>query len=204
MNETVLQAIEAHALTPEAIEPVIALTERDDCTSAGAALTERRDLDKRIAKLVSAIEVAGDITSLATKLRELESRRAAIDADLRVAQPCLAWRQRCWKIGWRSGVGSCELDDSGSRRDSACVPWAHHLPPRDGWRRLHFMADTRFDKLFAGVCVERPAFIPSGNAGTEHIGSDDLIDADYGQLLEAALTGLGVCARQVSNLRPPA
>jgi hypothetical protein len=41
MNEAVLQAVEEHALTPEAIEQVILLTQRDDVQDATAALNER-------------------------------------------------------------------------------------------------------------------------------------------------------------------
>jgi hypothetical protein len=48
MNDAVLQAIEAHALTPEAVEQVIALTERDDVRDRQEALRhERKDVEKR-------------------------------------------------------------------------------------------------------------------------------------------------------------
>jgi hypothetical protein len=88
MNEAVLCAIEEHALTPEAIEQVVRLTERDDAREQQVALgRERKDLEKRIARLVAAVETAGDIASLGAKLRELEARRAAIDNTLRAAQP---------------------------------------------------------------------------------------------------------------------
>ncbi|MGH9348757.1 MAG: recombinase zinc beta ribbon domain-containing protein [Vicinamibacterales bacterium] len=88
MNEAVLQAIEAHALTPEAIVQVIELTERDDLREQLNALErERKSVDTRIARLVAAIESAGDVRSLADKLRELEARRTAIDLELRGLQP---------------------------------------------------------------------------------------------------------------------
>lgn len=44
-----------------------------------------------------------------------------------------------------------------------------------------FEAATRFDKLFTGVVVERPAFFTRGNRGTEHIGPEDTFDGDYGR-----------------------
>ena len=47
-----------------------------------------------------------------------------------------------------------------------------------------FDAPTRFDKLFAGVVVPRPAHIPHGADGTEHIGPADTFESDYGKLLE--------------------
>jgi hypothetical protein len=45
---------------------------------------------------------------------------------------------------------------------------------------------TRFDKLFLGVAVERPPWIPATIEGIEHIGPEDTFDGDYGRLLEAA------------------
>lgn len=58
-----------------------------------------------------------------------------------------------------------------------------------------FEAPTRFDKLFSGIVVPRPAFIPTGNRGAEHIGVEDTFDGDYGRLLERATgAGNGVCA----------
>ena len=52
MNEAVLQAVESHALTPEAIELVISLTERDDAQEQQAAFArEQKDIEKRIARL---------------------------------------------------------------------------------------------------------------------------------------------------------
>jgi len=55
MNEAVLQAVEEHALTPEAIELVILLSERDEAADRQATLArERKDVEKRIARLVAA------------------------------------------------------------------------------------------------------------------------------------------------------
>ena len=63
-----------------------------------------------------------------------------------------------------------------------------------------FKAETRFDKLFTGIVVPRPAFILAGNRGAEHIGPTDTFDADYGRLLEITLNGW--CARRDLNPRP--
>jgi hypothetical protein len=35
-----------------------------------------------------------------------------------------------------------------------------------------FEAPTRFDRLFSGIAVKRPAFIEEGNRGAEHIGPE--------------------------------
>ena len=56
-----------------------------------------------------------------------------------------------------------------------------------------FEAETRFDKLFSGVVVERPAFIEKGRDGTEHIGPEDTFDGDYGRLLAA------VCGKRLAS-----
>jgi hypothetical protein len=57
MNEQVLCAIEEHALTPEAVEQVVALSERDELREKHDALDrERKDVDKRIARLVEMID----------------------------------------------------------------------------------------------------------------------------------------------------
>ena len=88
MNEAVLVAIEEHALTPEAIEQVVTLTERDDIRDRQAALArERKDVERRISRLVSAIETAGDVASLAAKIRELEARGSAINRELSGLDP---------------------------------------------------------------------------------------------------------------------
>src|SRR5258708_35263635 len=88
MNEAVLQAIEEHALTPEAIERVIQVSEQDDVTLSQKMLErERKDIEKRIARLVAAIETGGDAASLVAKVRELEARRRAIDVEAASLRP---------------------------------------------------------------------------------------------------------------------
>ena len=44
-------------------------------------------MEKRIARLVVAVETAGDVESLAAKLRELEARRRAIDVEVASLRP---------------------------------------------------------------------------------------------------------------------
>jgi DNA invertase Pin-like site-specific DNA recombinase len=205
MNEAVLQAVEAHALTPEAIEQVVQLTERDEVRERQTALQrECKDLDKRIARLVAAVETAGDITLLADKLRELEARRKSIDAELRgfgplprLAPHVLADRLAEWRRLLRASTtqGRAVLQRvlRGRITFTPCSATGYT-----------FEAPTRFDKLFAGIVVERPTFIPHTSNGTEHIGVEDTFDGDYGRLLErAVITGKGWCALHDSNVRPP-
>ena len=54
--------------------------------------------------------------------------------------------------------------------------------PKDGG--YTFEAETRFGRLFAGVAVPLPDWMPTGTAGTEGIRPDDTFDCDYGRLLE--------------------
>lgn len=52
-------------------------------------------------------------------------------------------------------------------------PWSGE---RDGY---DFAGPTRFDKLFAGIAVERPASLVSGDvSGCEGIGPEDTYDGD--------------------------
>jgi len=60
---------------------------------------------------------------------------------------------------------------------------------------------TRFDKLFLGVAVERPPWIPATIEGIEHIGPEDTFDGDYGRLLEAAQNrGKGLASPTGTNI----
>jgi len=62
---------------------VIQLTERYDLREKHAPLMDEvKDLDTRIARLVVAVEAAGDVVSLVDKLRQLEARRKAIDREM--------------------------------------------------------------------------------------------------------------------------
>jgi site-specific DNA recombinase len=211
MNSAILESIEQHALTPEAMEQVITLTERDDARGNQMALVrERKDIDKRIARFVTAVETAGDITAFAVKLRELEARRAAINTELSNLQPLPRLPKTVVQdrlAEWRRLLR--QSTTQGRSVLQRVLRGRIVFTPDDAGGYV-FEAPTRYDKLFSGIAVERPKFIPEGNRGAEHIGPEDTFDGDYGRLLEKATarlavpTGNGVCARQVSNLRPPA
>lgn len=88
MNETILSSIEQHALTPEAVEQAIRLSERDDVREQQDALAkERQDAERRIARLVAVIADGGHAASLVASVRELENRVKAIDVEMRGLQP---------------------------------------------------------------------------------------------------------------------
>lgn len=187
MNEAVLQAIEQHSLTPEAIEQVIALTERDDAREQYDALErERKDVSKRIANFVHVIETAGDITSVAAKLRDLEARRNQIDEQLRCLQPIPRLPRHV--IEDRLAEWRRLLRQSTTQRRAVLQRILRgrivFTPKGEGYT---FEAPTRFDKLFSGIVAPRPSFIQYGNRGAEHIGPEDTFDGDYGPILAQAM-----------------
>ena len=89
MNEAVMQAIEEHALTPEAVEQVVALSERDEVPDRQRLLElEAADVAKRIHRLVTVIATTEDAPdALVASLRELEARGKALAADIAATRP---------------------------------------------------------------------------------------------------------------------
>jgi site-specific DNA recombinase len=202
MNEAILQAVEEHALTPEAIESVIALSERDDVALQAAHLAkEHQDVTKRIARLVAAIEGGGEATALVAKINALEARQKAITRESatlrpipRLAPKVIADRLAEWRRNLRGSVTQARaVLQRVIRGRITFTPNADE----DGYT---FEAPTRFDGLFSGIVVPDPEF--GQRKGLEHL--TDAIDADYGRLLENAISRKGSRARQDSNLRPPA
>ncbi len=195
INEEVLNAIEEHALTPEAVEQVVQLTERDDVRDKQKALhRERKDVEKRIARLVAAIETGGEVPSLIAKVRELELRRGAINRELRSFQPVPRLAPRVIEdrlAEWR------RLLRQSTTQGRAVLQRVLRgritfTPNGDGYA---FEAPTRFEKLFTGIVVERPAYLKNEDIrGTEHIGPEDTFDGDYGRLLERVQSGKGLAS----------
>lgn len=213
MNESVLQAIEEHALTPEAVEQVVRLTERDDAAERQTALArEQKDLKKRIARLVAAVETGGDLMSLQAKLRELEARDSVIAEELRGLHPLPRLAPHVIEDRLDEWRRLLRQSTTQGRAVLQRVLNGRIVFTPDGATGYSFEAPTRYDKLFSGIVVPRPAFIPTGNVGAEHIGAEDTFEGDYGRLLERAtaaaasggkFTGNGWRALQDSNLRPP-
>jgi hypothetical protein len=194
-----------HALTPEAIEQVIYLSEREDVADQQTTLAkERKDVDKRIGRLIAAIETGGDAASLVAKVRELETRRRAIDSEIASLQPIP--RLEPAVIETRLGEWRRLLRQSTTQARTVLqrvLKGRVTFTPRADGQGYDFEAPTRFDKLFTGIVAKRPTWIADGDVtGTEHIRPEDTLDVDYGELLDR------VCqkewrALQDSNLRPP-
>ena len=195
MNEAVLQAVEEHALTPEAIEQVIHLSERDDVTELQDKLArERKDNEKRIARLVEVIATGGDAASLVAKLRELEARQRAIVGEVaclhpvpRLAPAVIENRLAEWRRLLRSSTtqGRTVLQ----RILRGRLTFTPRLNPISGEPDGYdFSGPTRFDKLFTGIAVETPAWVKAytGKTGCEDIDPEDTFDGDYGRLLDRA------------------
>ena len=192
MNEAVLQAIEKHALTPEAIESVIQFSERDDVDDQRTLLDrEAKDVAKRIDRITSAIAQGGEMVSLVGKLRDLEARQTAITKEKASLQPIprlapsvITTRLAEWRRLLRASTTQSRTVLQRVLRSRITF-----IPTSDGYE---FTAPTRFDKLFTGLVAPTPSWLAAekGNRhGLEHLGPEDTLDADYGRLLENAAVG---------------
>jgi site-specific DNA recombinase len=192
MNEAVLREVESHVLVPEAIDFVIHLSERDDLADRQTALArERKDVEKRIARLVSVLETGGDVAALVTKLRELEARRTAIDHEVSSLQPVprlapevVENRLAEWRRLLRQSTtqGRTVLQRV-LRGRLTFTPHVNEVSGEiDGYT---FEAPTRFDHLFCGIVAERPKSLdPNDRFGLDGITPEDTGEADYGRLLD--------------------
>ena len=181
MNEEVLLAIEEHVFTAEALEATIQLTERDDVEDRQAILErERKDTERRISRLVAAIESAGHSTALVEKLHALETRLHAIDEETanlhpvpRLAPAIIEKRLDEYRRLLRASPTQARVVLQRVLRGRIT------FTPRPDGNGYDFTASTRWDRLFAGVASPRPSWIPHRPSGVEHPH-----EKDYGELLE--------------------
>ena len=210
MNDAVLTAIEAHALTPEAVEHVIRLTERADLRTQQLVLEhERADVATRIKNLVAAIEHGGEVPSLVAKLRELEQRRLAITDELAGLRPV----PRLEAVVLENRLAEWRRLLRGSQPQArAVLQRVLHgrivfTPQKYG--TYHFEAPTRFDRLFVGMMIPKSVWIEPRPADLAGIDPSAMYDAgehdeDYGRLLERATRRLrGEAGNAVSRLASP-
>ena len=189
LNEAVLQAIEEHALTPEAVEQVIQLSEREDVADQQTTLAkERKDIEKRINNVGNAIALGQSPASLLAKLREYEARMDTIDVEMdglqpvpRLAPAVIENRLAEWRRLLRQSTTQARTVLQRVLRGRVT------FTPRADGQGYDFEGPTRFDRLFSGIVAKRPAWIAEGDGqGTEHIRPEDTPDLDYGELLERA------------------
>jgi hypothetical protein len=187
VDEAVLSSIEEHALTPEAIEQVVRLSERDDLVERRDGLEkEAADVRRRVGRLAEAMESHGEVATLMERIRAHEARLTEIAAELadlrpvpRLAPAVVEGRLAEWRRLLRQSPtqGRAVLQRVLRGRIT-------FTPDGKGY---DFAAPTRFDKLFTGIVAPLPAWLEEGDVrGAENIGREDTMDGDYGRLLEAA------------------
>ena len=126
--------------------------------------------------------------SLVAKIRELEARQQALRSEIAALRPVprldpavVEDRLAEWRRLLRQSTtqGRAVLQRV-LRGRITFTPYTNPYAA-EGYT---FTAQTRFDKLFAGIATPRPAFIETVGVGTEGIRVEDTPDADYGHLLE--------------------
>ena len=195
VNEAVLQTVERHALTEEAIEQVIHFSERDDVTDLQTKVQqEQKDVARRLKKLTALIEDdAGDVGVLVARVRELEIRQRELLMEAtrlrpipRLAPAVIENRLAEWRRLLRQSTttGRTVLQRILRGRLTFTLRRNEMSGEIDGYE---FEATTRFDQLFSGIAVDRPANLdPRDLTGIEGIGPEDTGEADFGRLLDRA------------------
>ena len=207
MNEAVLQAIEEHALTPEAAMQVILVTERDDQRERQDAIgRELADVSKKVIRLVDAIADGADSAALKTKLRELEAKQAELEREAKALRPVPRLPQTVienrlaeWRRLLRQSTEQARAVLQRVLRGRIV------FTPNTSNDGYDFIAPTRFDRLFTGIAVPaqpRPAWMPEV-INTE-IGPDPEGKKDpAGLAAGAGLAAVTSKARQGRDSRSP-
>lgn len=189
LEEAVLQAVEEHALTPEAVDQVVLLSEQNDLADRRDALVaEAADVDTKLSRLVALAEAGGDVAPLAARIRELQEKRQALADELAGLRPVPRLPRRVvesrleeWRRLLRASTtqGRAVLQRIIRGRIT-------FTPDGDGYT---FEAQTRFDKLFSGFAAPLSPWVKLGTAeeaGLGSIGPEDTMDPEYGRLLDRA------------------
>ena len=201
INEAILQAIEEHCLTPEAIEAVIRLSEQDETKDRQAELAEElKDVKKRSSQFVKKIEEGNDSPTVMARIKELEASKARIELELselkplpRLPKKVVEDRLSEWRRMLRSSLTQSRavLQRLFDQR-IVFTPRPFETDPKRVAEQFRsgggydFKVKTRYDRLFTGVAVPKPSFITVRTEGTEHLTPEDTFDGDYGSLLEEA------------------
>jgi len=193
MNEAILSAIEEHALTPEAIEQVIQLSERDDfLEKQGELEREQKKVAKHIMNITNAIALGAAPASLLAKLKELETRHDELSEQMTCLRPIPRLAPGTIKTlldDWRRILR--QSTTQGRAVIQRIVKGRITFEPKGA--SYNFWAETRFEKLFAGCFSPRPKWLAKGQTtGLEHLGPEDTLDADYGRLLDRVSGGATV------------
>ena len=185
VNEAVLQAIEAHALTPEAVEAVIPVTERDD-------QRERQVLLAREQEILDPPDCPADRRDCGRRRRAAGHTRtacpriAACRPIPRLPVAVLADRLAEWRRLLRQSTTQAR-----AVLQRVLDGRVTFTPEGPGYA---FAAPTRYDRLFSGLVAPHPAFVPESTEGWAHLTPEDTPEADYGQMLERAYDGKGLAS----------
>lgn len=122
-------------------------------------------MDRRLARLLDAIETGGEVGSLVSRVRELEERRRDLRAEAaalrpvpRLAPAVIESRLAEWRRLLRQST------TQGRAVLQRVLRGRIKFMPREGAEAeiagegYNFSADTRFDRLFTGVVVETPSW----------------------------------------------
>jgi hypothetical protein len=157
--------------TPETVEQVVLLTERDEATEHRENLEgEAKVIARKIGNLVEAMEEGRNTPTLLGRVRELETRQSEIRKELAEMRP-VPWlppavvegRLAEWRRLLRASVtqGRAVL-----QRVLRGRVQFNPLPPlKDGRQQCgyYFEATTRFERLSAGVALLCLSHSPQGS-----------------------------------------
>jgi len=114
----------------------------------------------------------------------LEARQKAIEGEIRCLQPVprlpasvVEDRLAEWRRLLRQSV------TQGRAVLQRVLQGRIVFRPREGGG-YDYSCETRFDKLFTGIVVQRPSFVPEGS--NVALSPEDTWDSDYGRILEDA------------------
>ena len=153
------------------------------------AFTSIRD---KVRGCLSELTVVIDYTDgYGTAFKPYQRNSRGLDVGCRLVTRRRFTRRGTWVLTRR---GTWVLTRRGTRvltrRGTRDLDRGATMTPRGGGNPetgddAEWVMPTRHTMLGSRIVVERPAFIPKGRRGTEHIGPEDTFDDDYGRLLEA-------------------
>jgi site-specific DNA recombinase len=207
-NERVLLAVEEHVLTPERVEEFLLAVEADDQGERSRLLErEARDVERRITRIVAAIEGGGEVAALTTRLRDLETRKVAIAEEVEAARPIprlvpavVTGRLNEWRKLLRGSVTQARAVLQ------RVLEGRLVFTPYPAGLGAAFEAPTRFSGLFAGVVLAQRDRAPGEDLFRDAGKGSELLWAEQASLersYEALLAGREKAVRRTEKgLRP--
>jgi hypothetical protein len=161
------------------------LRERQDVLRA-----EYKDVERRIARLTGVLETdeSAGVRAIVDKLRILEDRRREITSELEALQPVPRLPRQIIQgrlDEWRRLLRASTTQGRAVLQRILCgrITFTPRPPDPLATDGYDFFAPTRFDKLFCGLAVKRPASLAYTTDGCG-IMPEDTCERDYGMLLE--------------------